>query len=99
VAQHLKHDAYVEVLCERIRADYDQVYLNVPVFSKARKKRKIGEIDLLAEKDGKYDVYEVKCSFRLTKARKQLQKMKRVYPNVDNCFFFCGKSGLLTGIL
>jgi len=58
VVKTLKHDRYLESLCDTIRSDYDEIFTNVEFFSK--KKRKIAEIDILAVKENKYYVYEVK---------------------------------------
>ena len=59
----------------------------------------MAEIDILATKNGKHDIYEVKCSYRYTKAKQQLDKirkhMKRQNKEVRNAFFFCAESGLL----
>jgi len=93
----IKHDRYLESLCDRIRSDYDEIFTNVEFFSKRR--RKIAEIDILAVKDNKYYVYEVKCSYRIAKAKKQLRKIKKLLPNIHKMFFFCGESGLLETIV
>ena len=84
---------YLENLCDQIKSDYDSISKNVRLFSK--KGRVIAEIDILAIKEDTYDIYEVKCSHRITKARKQLYKIKRLMPHISNMFFFCGSSGLL----
>lgn len=73
----LKHDKYVDALCSRIKSEYDSIERNVPIYSKKKRNRQrlVAEIDILAMKQGKYDVYEVKCSHRYYKARKQLSKI------------------------
>jgi len=96
VVKTLKHDRYLESLCDTIRSDYDEIFTNVEFFSK--KKRKIAEIDILAVKENKYYVYEVKCSYRIAKARKQLRKIKKLLPNIAEMFFFCGESGVIETI-
>ncbi len=93
MVKRLKHDVYLHDLCEKVKCDYDSVSTNVRLFSK--KGRVLAEIDLLAVRQDTCDVYEVKCSHRITKAKKQLQKIKKLLPNVENMFFFCGESGLL----
>ena len=93
MVKRIKHDVYLEDLCERIKPEYDYVSKNVRLFSK--RGRVIAEIDLLAVKENRCDVYEVKCSHRITKARKQLHKIRKLLPNVENTFFFCGESGML----
>lgn len=79
---------------------YDVIYTNVPLYSK--KNRLVGEIDILAFRDGYYDIFEVKCSFRLSKAKRQLRKIKKIISSIDtrvnNLFFFCGESGTLTEV-
>ncbi|MGV8168642.1 MAG: hypothetical protein ACP5N3_01150 [Candidatus Nanoarchaeia archaeon] len=97
VVRILKHDKYVDTLYSRIKPDYDSIQRNVPIYSKRR--RLIAEIDILAEKEGKYDVYEVKCSHRIYKAKKQLHKIKKIFhkesKKVNNIYFYCGESKLL----
>lgn len=94
-----KHDRYVQTLCESIGDTYDYILTNVPLYS--TKRRIVTEIDILAFRDGICDVYEVKCSFRITKARKQLLKIQRLMSKtsrVGNAFFFCGQSGCLINV-
>ena len=99
MGKKIKHDIYVEDLCNQIKGNYDSLSTNLVLFSTKKKKRRvIAEIDVLAIKDEMYDVYEVKCSYRITKARKQLRKIKKLLPNVGNMFFFCGGSGVLKEI-
>jgi len=65
------------------------------------RKRLIGEIDILAYKEGYCDVYEVKCSYRISKAKRQMKKIKKILSplsRVRNCFFFCGESGTLLAV-
>ena len=52
-----KHDRYVLELREKIKHRYDSISVNVKV---ASKKRSLGEIDLVARKGRKIDLYEVK---------------------------------------
>ena len=91
-----KHDRYVLELKDKIKHKYDFVSTNVKVVSK---KRSLGEIDLVAKKGDKVDLYEVKCSHRILKAKKQLQRMKRLM-NLDKSksYFYCGSSGALVGV-
>jgi hypothetical protein len=100
VGKKLKHDLYLEGLCEKIKSDYDYLSTNVRLYSNKRKKKRrvIAEIDILAVKGNRYDVYEVKCSYRITKARKQLKRIKRIMPEVRNTFFFCGASGVIADL-
>jgi hypothetical protein len=87
-----KHDRYVLELCDRIKPDYDSLSLNVPIMSR---KRHFGEIDVVARKGSDIDVYEVKCSYRVVKARKQLTRIKRFVRSAKKAYFYCGSSGLL----
>ena len=68
------------------------------VLCSKKKRRILAEIDVLAVKEGQVDVYEVKCSNRIIKAKKQLKRIKRLMPDVDQTFFFCGDSGLIQRI-
>ncbi|HLD01211.1 MAG TPA: hypothetical protein VJC39_05710 [Candidatus Nanoarchaeia archaeon] len=70
----------------------------MPVYSSKRRSSILAEIDLLAQNEDCLDVYEVKCSFRITKARKQLTRIKKLMPEVNRLFFFCGSSGVITQI-
>jgi hypothetical protein len=92
----LKHDRYVDELCSSIKGHYDILHRNVPLFSK--RNRRIAEIDVLAVKGDSCDIYEVKCSHRVAKARKQLKKIRKIISkdwNVREAFFFCGESKTL----
>jgi len=90
------HDRYVRELCSQIGPSYDFLLTNVPLFRTKQKKRstQIGEIDVLAVKDDRYDVYEVKCSYRVTKARKQLKRIRKKFP-VQHTFCFFGESKII----
>lgn len=86
-------------LCRKIERHYDCIELNVPIYSK--RKRIIAEIDILARRDNTYDIFEVKCSHRIVKARKQLNKIRKVWAkraDIGKCFFFCGITGRLFSI-
>ena len=91
-----KHDRYVLELREKIKHKYDFVSINVKV---PGKKRSLGEIDIVARKGNKVDLYEVKCSHRIVKAKKQLERMKRLM-NLDKskAYFYCGSSESLVSI-
>ena len=95
----IKHDRYVEQLCKRIESDYDLLLRKIPLYSK--RNRLIAEIDVMGIKDDSLDIFEVKCSHRITKARKQLTKIRRILSarsSVRNSFFFCGESGIIMTI-
>jgi len=91
-----KHDRYVLELKNKIKHKYDSISMNVKV---ASKKRSLGEIDIVAKKGKNVDLYEVKCSHRIVKARKQLKRMKRLM-NLEKSkvYFYCGSSGMLMSV-
>ena len=91
-----KHDRYVLELSSKIKDDYDSISLNVPVKSY---KRSLGEIDIVAKKGDRYDIYEVKCSYRILKAKKQLHRIKKYlgFKNIRS-YFYCGNSKLLVTV-
>ena len=88
-----KHDRYVLELSNKIKHNYDSISVNVPV---RHSKRSLGEIDIMAKKGNRLDLYEVKCSYRIFKARKQLNRIKR-HLNINNArsYFYCGSSKAL----
>ena len=85
-----KHDRYVSELCKKISSRYDSLSTNVKI---RNSKRSIAEIDVLARKGKRYHTYEVKCSHRITKAKKQLKRIRRII-GFDNthAYFYCGSS-------
>ncbi len=91
-----KHDRYVLELSSKIKDRYDSISLNVPV---KHSKRSLGEIDIVAKKGSRLDLYEVKCSYRITKARKQLNRIKNIL-NLKNAksYFYCGNSKALVTV-
>ena len=93
MVQATKHDKYVVELCKRLSYAYDILLTNVPL---KRNDRLIGEIDIYARKGTRIDIYEVKCSYRIAKAKKQLKKVKS-YLELDDVhnYFYCGNSDLL----
>lgn len=107
-----KHDQYVAHLCDELTASgYDRVTAHVELFSK--RKRRVAEVDVVATKGARCDIFEVKCSHRITKARKQLIKIKklinkpqhlaalvanhRAVKNI-NVYFYCGESGAMISV-
>lgn len=81
-------------LCNRIKPKYD--FLIAP-YNLRNKKRSFGEIDILAVKGINKDIYEVKCSFRIVKARKQLKRFNK-FVKANNAFFYCGSADKLEKI-
>ncbi|MBR9677405.1 hypothetical protein GOV04_04650 [Candidatus Woesearchaeota archaeon] len=94
VAKLTKHDKYVQELVSRLQPRYDYLITNKTI---CNKKRKLAEIDILAIKGKQKDVFEVKCSYRITKARLQFRKLRK-HLNFDNAYFFCGASQQLKKI-
>lgn len=85
-------------LYEQIKDSYDTIDTHV-TFENS-KNRIIAEVDILAKKGNIIDVYEVKCSYRIVKARKQLKRIKRIIKaSKMNFFFFCGASSRLEEII
>jgi Holliday junction resolvase-like predicted endonuclease len=91
-----KHDRYVLELKDRIKNNYDSISINVPL---RHSKRSLGEIDIIAQKGNRFDLYEVKCSFRILKAKKQLSRLKK-YLKLENTrsYFYCGNSKSLVTV-
>ncbi len=88
-----KHDRYVLELKDKIKHKYDFISVNVKV---AGRKRSFGEIDLVAKKGNNIDLYEVKCSHRIVKAKKQLERMRKLLQlDKSRSYFYCGSSGSL----
>lgn len=89
----------METLCSVIEPKYDLLLTNVPLYS--NRNRKIAEIDVLAIKGKDKDIYEVKCSHRVVKARHQLRKIRKILSGssrVRDTFFYCGEAGKLLKI-
>ena len=91
-----KHDMYVLELSDKIKHKYDSISVNVPI---RHLKRSLGEIDILAKKGNRLDLYEVKCSYRILKAKKQLNRIKNIL-NLKNArsYFYCGSSRMLVTV-
>lgn len=57
---------------------------------------------MLAINSSSVDIFEVKCSFRPTKARKQLEKIRKIVgaenDKTVNTWFYCGEAGKLVRI-
>jgi len=93
-----KHDQYVENLRKQLSGVYDSIDTNVRLYRGKKRVRVVAEIDLLAKQGNVYDIYEVKCSHRITKAKLQLRKIrKKLSPkyHIRDTFFYCGNSSLL----
>ncbi len=99
-ANLLKHDEYVEELHQRIKGRYQSIYRSLPL--RSSRGRLVGEIDLVAVNPWGVDIFEVKCSFRPVKARKQLEKIRRLvggeFDGQVNTWFYCGEAEQLVKI-
>ncbi len=85
----------MEELKERISNHYDRVWTHVYYpFSK----KNSAEIDICAKRGEEIDIFEVKCSHRITKAKKQLQRARNYLGVPGNAYFYCGSSGLLVEV-
>ena len=87
-SKRTKHDRYVEDLKRRVESRYDEVLVNHKIYAR---KRIVAEADLVGLRGGHADIYEVKCSFRPTKAKAQLRKLKRIFAHsyaIDSLFFY-----------
>lgn len=88
-----KHDQYVARLFERIKGEYDSIERHVVV--RGRKSLK-AEIDIIGRKGAHVDVYEVKCSPRVCKARRQLAHIRKLLKVEDiSLIFYCGMADKL----
>lgn len=88
-----KHDRYVQELCDKIRYDYDSLSTNVKI---TNKKRSLAEIDVLAKRGDNVDIYEVKCSYRITKAKKQANSIRKHFNfSINHFYFYCGATASL----
>ena len=86
-----KHDEYVLELCRLISENYDTIRTHIPIINS--KRRTIAEIDVLAKKGEDIDIFEVKCSHRPFKARRQLSRLKRILKDqINHSYFYCGSS-------
>ena len=86
-----KHENYVAMLQGIIGEEYDEIMANTKLFSSRNKV--MAEADLIAVKNDYVDIYEVKCSYRPTKAKKQLARLRRLLSQkyrVRNLYFFPG---------
>jgi len=91
-----KHDRYVDDLYVKVKGDYDFLYRHLTLFSK---KRKVGEADLVGIRGDRVDLYEVKCSYRIHKARKQLLRLQRIFGRKGIAlYFYCGSAKQLEAI-
>lgn len=88
-----KHDQYQQQLINKIQDSYESLSTNIKI---SKKKRTLAEIDILAKNGNTFDAYEVKCSYRITKARKQAKSIRKHFSkNIKNFYFYCGTTASL----
>jgi Holliday junction resolvase-like predicted endonuclease len=86
--KHLGHQDYIEKLIRKVGGMYDSLEINIEYDG--------GEIDLLAHKGAKVDIFEVKCNGHKDRAIQQLQKAARKFKKEVRCtFFYDGERDML----
>ena len=91
-----KHDRYVQKLVRQICSDYDAISTHLKL---ERRKRMVAEIDIIARRGDELHFFEVKCSYRIVKARKQLKKIKKIFSEYNTtCYFYHGAGDKLIEI-
>ena len=93
-----KHDRYVEKLVRQLKPDYDNISTHLKF---EKKKRVVGEIDVVARRGDEVHLFEVKCSYRIVKAKKQLAKFKKLMSaksSNTSCFFYFGAGNKIVEI-
>ncbi len=91
-----KHDRYVQDLYKKVQDRYDYLILDYEI---GKSKRTLGQIDLAGVKDDRTDLFEVKCSYRIHKAEKQLRRARKIMRSNGQLFFYCGSSGVLEKVM
>ncbi len=81
-------------MCKKLEDEYDSISKHVVI---KNEKRRFGEIDVMAKKGDKIDLYEVKCSHRIVKAKHQIKRLRK-YIRFSAGYFYCGTSGILMQI-
>lgn len=78
----------MQELVTQIRPNYEDISTH-QIFKK--KRRMITELDIVAKRGNEVHIFEVKCSYRITKARKQLNRARNLFRGQKTaCFFYCG---------
>ncbi len=85
----------MQQLSDKLKDEYDSISNHVEI---KNSKRKLAEIDILAIKGDMADLFEVKCSHRIIKARHQIRRLRK-YIKFSRGFFYCGTSGALLEVL
>ena len=87
----------IELVEQLKTCDYDDISTHLKL---ERKGRLIGEVDVLARKGNEIHLFEVKCSHRPIKARKQLGRVRKNFSEYPTkCFFYCGTGKSLTELV
>lgn len=87
------HALYIRKLSKELQKDYESIETNIELSSR---RRVLAEIDILAEKDGEVHVYEVKKSYRPTKAKEQFRKIRKYYSRqIARFYLYCAEADLL----
>jgi len=87
------HALYVWKLSKELQKDYSSVQTNVEL---SNRRRILAEIDILAEKDGEVHVFEVKKSYRPTKAKEQFRRIRKHYAgNIAKFYLYCAEADML----
>ena len=91
----------MEYLVAVLRPHYDTVLMHVPIYRhKRNRKRQVAEIDIVAIKGDKVDLFEVKCSPRIAKAKRQIKKWRKYWTahTIDNTYVYCGDANKLISL-
>ena len=91
-----KHDRYVQELYKKVQDRYDYLILDYEI---GTNKRLLGQVDLAGVRKDKTDLFEVKCSYRIHKAQKQLKRAQKIMRVQGNLFFYCGSSGQIEQVM
>lgn len=92
-----KHDRYVTQLVDQLTPIYDDISTHLKL---SKKKRTIAEIDIMAKKGKDIHFFEVKCSYRIVKAKKQLKRLRKIFNDDSIClYFYCGSADKLIEIV
>lgn len=97
----LKHDTYANELIQLLQTPALTIQQNLVLYS--HKGRMVAEIDIFIERKHSIQIIEVKCSFRLKKAKRQLQKIKKIlapqFEKPIELYFYNGSSKELVSVM
>lgn len=84
-------------LVSQLKPDYDDISTHCKLENHGRL---VGEVDILARKGDEVHLFEVKCSYRIIKAKRQLSKMRKSFTQYHTkCFFYCGGGKTLIEVM